>query len=195
MSFYKLVRFLAKIVFGIAYLPKVSGKENVPAEGAYILVCNHRRLIDPVWVGTFVKKKVTFLSKSELENVFLLSRLFKWYGAIFIKRHTADLVAIRAALKHLKNGEVLGIFPEGTRNKTSSMFALEEGVGLLALRGQVAVLPMYIAPYRLFRRQKVRFGPVVRLDDLFCGKTDSTAIAEATRRIGEAMQRVQCSLE
>lgn len=113
----EFLRFLFNIYATIMYRPKVVGKENIPAgEGA--LICpNHIHALDSVLVVAQSKRKINCLAKHDLFD----KGIAKWFadvcGIYPIKRGTADMHAIKIALKLLKNKELLMMFPEGTRKR------------------------------------------------------------------------------
>ena len=109
----KVVKIVLKTVYRIAYRVKITG--NVPDEGAYILCCNHINYLDAAAIVLFNKRKVNFVAKEDLFTHGILSWLGHLFDAIPIKRNMQDIEAMKRCLKVLKNGELLGIFPEGTR--------------------------------------------------------------------------------
>ena len=108
-----IVKAVLRIAYRIAFRVKISGA--IPEEGAYIICCNHINYLDAAAIVLFNKRKVNFVAK---EDLFMHRSLF-WLGHLFdaipIKRNMQDIEAMKRCLKVLKNGELLGIFPEGTR--------------------------------------------------------------------------------
>lgn len=105
---------LCKILMPVTY----HGLENVQCDAPYILISNHNSMVDPILIawGCF-RYQIHFLGKKELESVPILRWLFNKLDMIPVDRHNMDMHAVRACLKTLKEGHVLGIFPEGTRTK------------------------------------------------------------------------------
>jgi 1-acyl-sn-glycerol-3-phosphate acyltransferase len=124
---------------------RVSGDENVPAEGGLLLAANHTSFLDgPVLFGVS-PRPVTFLIKAEM-----FGGVFGWalrqLGQVPVRRGTADRTALLTALNALHSGQVVGIFPEGGRGRQGGGFAeFERGVAWLALRSGVPVVPVAIA--------------------------------------------------
>lgn len=146
---------------------KVLGGENLPNEGAFIVACNHISDADPVILAASVKnrRQIRFMAKKELFKVPLLAQLVKALGAFPVDRHGADVGALKYSLSLLKNGEVVGIFPQGTRYPKvhPSTSPVRNGVGMLAKRSGAMILPACIETknFKLipfFRRTYVRFG-------------------------------------
>lgn len=156
-----------KILLTIITTRDVTGKENVPRKGPLILASNHMSNGDPpVITGTF-PRRIAWLTKAEWFNTPFVGWQFKLAGMIPVRRFEADLAALRKSQDLLKNGGVLGMFPEGTRSGDRGLKQGEPGSALIALRTGAPVLPTAIwgtehvkLPRYLFRRTHthVRFG-------------------------------------
>ncbi len=167
MSLYRGLHIcLGAIIRGI-FRVKVEGGENLPAEGTYIVACNHICDADPVILAASVKnrRQIRFMAKKELFKVPLLAGLIKTLGAFPVDRGGADVGALKYSLKLLQNGEVVGIFPQGTRYPKvhPSESTVRNGVGMLAKRSGAMILPACIETKNFkiipfFRRTYVRFG-------------------------------------
>ena len=124
-------------------------------EAPYLLIANHRHALDPALLGMLCPYEIRFLGKEELVR----SRAARWLLSklhmIPIARHESDLNAIRTCITTLREGNVLTIFPEGTRHQEKLMGTVEKGTALLALREKVDMIPVYIdgimKPFRLNR--------------------------------------------
>lgn len=181
--FYLVIRTIARVLFAILYPTTVIGAENIPASGGVILCGNHISMIDPIVAACSIVRPVRFMAKKELFAFKPLGGFFQALGAFSVDRGGTDMAAMRTSLSILKNGEVLGIFPQGTRDKDHEHGKMESGVGLIALRSRAIVIPMRVfGPYRLFRRTRLVIGPPVDLSG-FDGVCDSHSIDAATRRI------------
>ena len=188
-KFYNFVWSVMKPLYALIHPPKVSGQENVPAEGGFILCANHFSNHDPLYVSACIPRtrQVHFLAKKELFDSKIARPFVAALGAIPVDRGSADIGAVRAALKVVKDGNILGIFPQGKRSKDNTPTPMLSGVSLFALRGGVPVIPAYIdGPYRLFRRTAVRFGPPVDLS-AFGRRCDSQTLNAATACIEAAI--------
>jgi 1-acyl-sn-glycerol-3-phosphate acyltransferase len=131
---------LFKLIFGY----RIIGRENVPVAGPVILASNHASFLDPPFVGTGVRRRVNFVAKEELFNRpwkrFILTR----WKAIPIKREQLDKTMLRAILDKLKAGEVVGLFPEGTRSADENLLPGKPGVGMVVSMAKAPVVPVYI---------------------------------------------------
>ena len=142
--FYRLTRFIFKILFGILFRPKIIGIENIPAEGAFILSANHVSNWDPPFLGTFAGRIVCFMAKEELFKNPIFGAAIRALHAFPVQREKADKNAIKNAVKILKGGNCLGLFPEGTRSKTGKIGKAESGVSLIAAMTKVPIIPAAI---------------------------------------------------
>ncbi len=150
-----VVRVLAWFLSDVCFFLKRKGAENIPAEGSAILVCNHIHMMDVACIARQCKRKVYFMAKKELFENKLMGWVFSKFGAFPISRGEADISGIRTAMKILKDGDLLVIFPEGTRNKKREeiLLPLQEGVAMLALRCKAAIIPSWVeGGYRPWKR-------------------------------------------
>lgn len=188
--FYNLGRLFLRPFYNLFWPSKVTGEENIPDEGGFILCSNHVHMRDPLFLAVRLPKRhFTFLAKAELFKNPILGFLIgnKGLGAIPINRGHSDLGAIREALKTIANGHGLGIFPQGTRSRDNTPTPMLTGTALIAIRANVPVLPVYIdAPYRRFHHVDIRVGKPIDLSDLG-RRCDSATMEEVTHRIEKAI--------
>ncbi|MBQ8081709.1 MAG: 1-acyl-sn-glycerol-3-phosphate acyltransferase [Clostridia bacterium] len=153
--------------------------------GACIVVANHKHWLDPLLVGSrFKRHEVVFLGKKELVHTKLAERLMKRLHMIVVDRHNSDLKAMRECIQTVRKGHVLGIFPEGTRCRETTLAHLETGCAFIALRCKAPLVPVLIdRPCRLWRRTHVYFGQPLQVEELYQGVTDAAAAEEMNRRI------------
>ncbi|HXW76062.1 MAG TPA: lysophospholipid acyltransferase family protein, partial [Candidatus Eremiobacteraceae bacterium] len=138
MSLYGLARAVLKPTTSLLYAAQVSGVENVPASGGLVVAANHRSYLDPPLLGTWFPRTVHFMAKRELFSIPVLGYLISRVHAFPVDREHADLRAFRQALRILKDGGVVGIFPEGTRNLAGDAQA-RGGAVLLAVTAHCPV--------------------------------------------------------
>ncbi len=110
---YKFISKIIYFVFKLFFRAKVRGQKNLPEEGGVIIMSNHISLLDPPLIASVLDRPVHFMAKKELfENPIL--RLILYIADAFpVDRESTDIKAVKKALNILKNGEVLGLFPEG----------------------------------------------------------------------------------
>ena len=162
----------------------VHGAENIPDDAPFMIIANHQTFYDVVTIVHAVKKhEISFLGKKELTKVGILKWFFSNMHMIPVDRGNSDMAALRTCMKTLRDGGVLGIFPEGTRHKQGVMEDLESGTALIALRSNVPVIPMLITPkFRFFRRMHLYVGTPIEYQDLRAeGINSATCNALCTR--------------
>src|SRR5690606_35888516 len=113
------------------------GIENIPAAGPAIIACNHVSYLDPPLLGSALSRPVRFLGKYELFTIPALGAFLRSVQCLPVRRGSLDIRAVRASLAVLRRGEVLGIFPEGTRYKLAGLRPFYQGVGWLAIKERV----------------------------------------------------------
>ncbi len=165
------------------------GRENIPAEGGAVLVCNHLSMWDMITVACMTRRYVCFVGKSELEKNPLVRFFVRQVKAICVDRGKPDLGAIRRMLAMVKQGELLLIFPEGTRNRhpeSQPLLPLQEGTAMVALRGGVPAIPLWICgKYNPWRGLRVAVGKPIDLDEFRQERRPNLELA--TKRIEEAL--------
>ncbi|EGO64917.1 lysophospholipid acyltransferase family protein [Acetonema longum] len=163
---YNLLRFLFRTTFQIVFRWQVKGVENIPKNQGVIIAANHISLWDPPVIGCAVPGKVHFMAKQELFKIPVFGWIISRLNAFPVKRGTADRNAIREAINRLRQGNVLGIFPEGTRSKKGTLGAGEPGVALIALKAGVPVVPTAV----IGTNQVLRNGKILPRFEVIFGK-------------------------
>jgi 1-acyl-sn-glycerol-3-phosphate acyltransferase len=147
MSLYGAVRAVLRPLTSAAFAAKVSGAENVPTTGGLVVAANHRSYLDPPLLGTWFPRTVHFMAKHELFEIPVLGPLIRAVHAFPVDRNRGDLGSIKRALRILKDGGVVGIFPEGTRNLTGEAKA-RGGAVLLAVTAHCPLIPVALVGTR-----------------------------------------------
>lgn len=148
---YRLLRPILTMFFIIIFRPKIIGKENIPSSGKIVLAGNHMCILDPILVLCCTKRIIHFLAKIELiKGPF--GFIFKNLGIIPVDRKIKDKSVMPAANKILENNGVIGIFPEGTINRTDDVtMRFKTGAVRLANENKCKIVPFAItSKYRLF---------------------------------------------
>lgn len=194
---YSFLRWLVKIIF-IPLGLKSKGVHNIPSEGPIIVAANHVSIWDPVVVAIIMNRPVKFMAKAELFNYKVLGKLLEKVYVFPVKRGAADRHAIKQAIAILNEGEVLGIFPEGTRNKSGDEIKAQAGAAMIALKAGAPILPVAcvgtnrIFPLGWFRPLEVRIGEPLGLEEFHNQKVNSALLAEVsdliTREINFLLQ-------
>ncbi|MBN8234697.1 1-acyl-sn-glycerol-3-phosphate acyltransferase [Halobacillus kuroshimensis] len=188
MSLYKIGKLLCAVIFYPLYRIKVVGKENIPAEGPVIICSNHISNVDPPVVGITSSRNIYFLAKEELFKNPLIGGILKKVHAFPIKRGMRDRNALRKGLDILKEGHALGLFPEGTRQKSGEIGEGLAGAGFFALRSEAAIVPCaIIGPYQKFKRLKVVYGEPIDMSEYREQKASAQVV---TDRIMEEIRQL-----
>ena len=184
--FYKIVRPLVKLYIKVCYPSQVLGLDNIPKEGPILLAGNHTKWLDPVLLVGVVKRQVHFLAKEELFHG-LTKPIVKGMGCVPVNRRIHDHNALEEAENYLKNNLCVGIFPEGTINRTSdTVMPFKIGaVKACNVTGAKLVPFVITGKYKLFRK-KVRIEflePMTIGDDL--EKENKKLMKKISKRIEE----------
>ena len=141
MSLYSFAKSVLRPSTRAAFDVRVTGTENVPHDGGLVVAANHRSYLDPPLLGAWFPRTIHFMAKQELFNMFILGRLIRAVHAFPVDRDRADVSSIRQALRILKRGDVVGIFPEGTRNLAGEAQA-RGGAVLLGATAHCPIVPV-----------------------------------------------------
>jgi 1-acyl-sn-glycerol-3-phosphate acyltransferase len=142
MSFYSFARTVVLGLCSLAFRVRVTGTENVPASGAYIVAPSHRSIFDVPFSAYITKRPVRFLAKEELFRNPALSWLFTKLGAVQVERGTADRGALRVLEGALREGSPVALFPEGTRASGPDIAPLFDGAAYLAVKLGLPIVPV-----------------------------------------------------
>lgn len=188
---YVFCRAVVRGLFAILYRFESVGVHNIPSEGGVLICSNHISIRDPISVGIHVKRQVKFMAKAELFNIPVFGWLVRQLGAFPVKRGGVSKDSIKTALTILRTGEIMGIFPEGTRNSDST--AAKRGAASFALRSGATVIPAaIIGDYKLFRKVKIIYGAPVDLSS-FEGDKSPEALDAATEVIMAKIHEMRAS--
>lgn len=163
---YKVVRFIGRPIYKIVFRPKYYGVDNIPSEGAVILAGNHTNNLDAAMMIGAPKRIVHMMAKKELFSNKISNYFFRSMGCISVNRSINDENAKSEAIDVLKNNEVLGIFPEGTVNKTlykeneQLILPFKYGAVSFAKKTNAYIVPFAInGKYKIFSKDlKITFG-------------------------------------
>ncbi len=188
---YRVLKNLARIVLAVLRRWEVRGRENLPSSGGIVLVANHVSNWDPVVIICAFKRKVHFMAKSVLFKIPVIGYVVKSSGAFAVQREKSNRNAIRTAVKLLEEGQVVGVFPEGTRNQTGEMLKPHLGAAMLAFKAGVPMLPIAVSGTRsVFGKIKVQVGsPVV------CHSTGKVSKEDLEKASDTIMEQVAELLE
>ena len=191
-----LIRALYRLFGGF----KVTGLENVPAAGPAILASNHHSWADPPAIRAVIRRTCWFMANDFLLRIPVLGKLLPLYGAFPVSRDRLDRDALRRAEKHLQDGDLVCIFPEGGTTVTGTLYPFEGGVALLAIRNNVPIVPVAITGtdkllpmrppvYPRYTRGGVTltFGPPLHPNEVDSTLPRRERVDELTRRLYAAV--------
>ena len=175
-----LIRMFCYIVFRVGKI----GKENVPRTGAYIMCANHTSNWDPPIIVACTNRKMHIMAKAELfKNKFIC-----WFAEkcwVFpVKRGGKDIESMKHSLKVLKNGEMLMLFPEGTRNGMSKNGKAQNGAAFMALRTGVPVIPVgIIGDMKPFHKVTLNYGKPLDFSEYKSNKPEKEVLEKVSQEI------------
>ena len=145
------------------YKPKIEGIENLECDTNFILAGNHKSLLDVPLLAISVEQNVRFMGKKELFENNVTNYLFTKLGAFPVDREGIDIKAIKTAIRVLKDEEILGIFPEGTRNKSNEiLLPFKEGTTRIAIKTKKPIIPFGISgKYKIGGGITIKFGEAI----------------------------------
>ena len=199
---YRLAGILTGPPVKLLFRLKASGTEHLPREGGYVLSANHLSNLDPWPLGLplFPDRQIRFMAKKELFRS-PLRPILKYGGAFEVRRGEGDTKAIETAVRLAREGEVVAIFPEGTRRKKGltkkHQARPRTGAVRVALEAGVPLIPAAIAGTDRLTRLgplRVAYGPPVELDDLRDGREMREAAQIGTERLMTAIGELERSL-
>jgi 1-acyl-sn-glycerol-3-phosphate acyltransferase len=176
-----IVRILAPL--------RIYGSERVPRTGGVVLALNHFSWLDPPAFGTACPRTIFYMAKSEIHEVRALGPLIRSFGAFAVRRGESDREAVRLAREVVRDGNALGLFVEGTRQRSGVPGEAKSGAAMIALHERAPIVPAAIhgsQTWKLgtFRPVSVAWGAPVRFDGLTPGGSAYREVtAEIERRI------------
>ncbi len=170
---YRAAKIILRPLIKIFFPYTVKGEQNLGSmEGPYILCSNHLSNLDPIFLVISHKNQIRFMGKAELFKNPILGYIFRKFGAFSIERGKRDKQALYNAENILKNGEILGIFIEGTRSKTGEFLRPRSGTALLACKANLPIIPVCITgggknnKIKIFKKTTISYGAPMNISDI-----------------------------
>lgn len=188
--FRKFVRLVCATWLIVCYRLRITGRENIPRQGAMLIISNHQSFLDPVILGVagWTRQQFFVLARDSLFRNFLFGGLIHALNARPVQRGAADIKAMRFAIDLLKGGDSLMIFPEGTRTETGATLPFKSGVLMLVKRSGATVVPAAVeGPFgiwprdrsrpKLFGRVGVQFGEPIPAEQLLAMDSEEALVS------------------
>lgn len=159
--FYNFLKYIIGFFLRIIYPYEVINMPTIE-DKAYVLIANHKSNLDPLILSILFPRKIRWMAKKELFETPFIKHVMKGVDAISVDRDNGDAKSTLQAIRVIKRGEVLGIFPEGTRVKRIDYNAAKPGTVLLAARTGTDIIPVYIeGDYKPFRKRRYIFREII----------------------------------
>jgi len=197
---YAVLEPLVQLLAVLAYRARYTGMRNIPAKGGVLVISNHQSHFDPPLVGMGTRRQMRYLARSSLFGFAPFRWLTNALGAVPIDRDRGGLAGIKESLRLLKRGEMLVMFPEGTRTRNGDIGTFHPGFTMLAVRSGAAILPVAIEGafvawprwHKLPRlgRIHVHYGAPL-LPNEIASLDEQELMAEVERRVRECHARLR----
>lgn len=197
MTYWLLKHVLLGPFLRLIYRPKAEGLDYVPATGPAILASNHLSFIDSLFVPLLVKRRVVYIGKADYFDKWRTRWFVRAVGVIPVRREggSAGEAAIQTGIRALREGHLIGIYPEGTRSPDGRLYRGKTGVARMALEARVPVIPVAVEgtdevmpigmkfPRTIPGRVRVRFGRPLRFDRHYDTPKDRFVLRSVTDEI------------
>lgn len=194
---YWLVRGLFAVYFYVFVDIDVQNADKLPEQGPAILCANHFSWFDPPLMSVLAKNKVNFMAKAELFSNPIFDKVFRGVNAFPVRREAMDRSAIRTSLNVLSDGQMLCLFPEGTRQPVGELGELTPGAAYLAIKSGAPLVPVGISgSYVPFSNITVRVGNPIRLDEFMNASKDDDSQSAGGKKavLAQITQKLSCVL-
>jgi 1-acyl-sn-glycerol-3-phosphate acyltransferase len=199
-AWYELLKRSLQLAAVLAYRVRYSGQRNIPAKGGVLVVSNHQSHLDPPLVGLGSTRPMNYVARSTLFKFAPMGWLIASVNAFPIDRDGIGLGGIKVALKLLKRGEIVVIFPEGTRSHDGEIAPFRPGFTALAARSGAAILPVAIdGAFQAWPRWqkcpglgrvRVHYGvPILPAD--IAGRDERELLSEVERRVRQCQAEIR----
>ena len=165
---YYVIKPVLLLVAKILYNPKIIGRENIPKRDGCVIACNHIHAFDPAMLIYSMRRVIHFIAKKELFEC-KMRWFYLSYGTIPVDRDKKNPLALKVAEEYLENNEIVGIFPEGTRNKEiDGLLPFKFGAVKIASVTKKKIVPCVITGnYKVFKSNlKIRYGKPIDISDM-----------------------------
>lgn len=188
---YSLLTPIMRVLFRLYYNPKIINKEVIPKEGPILIVGNHKHIYDQCLTIMATKRVIHYMAKKEYFDG-KMAWFFKLVGCIPVDRSIKDHNATEKALKVLNSGGAIGLFPEGTRNKTKDVFLLpfKFGTVSMAKKTNATIIPFGLTGDYKFRSKNltIRYGTPFKVGEMDLEDANKKLYEEVERLMRENLE-------
>lgn len=198
--FYVVARWACRVLATLFFRYRAVGREHIPAEGGSLVCSNHQSYFDPIAVGIAFRRRLNYLARASLFRSRFFGWLIRYLDAIPIERDGMGLAGLKETMRRLRRGEMVLIFPEGTRTADGRMQPLKPGFLVVARRCGVPLLPVGVdGAYQAWPRDAkwprptrvvTVIGPPIAPEELQT-LSDEEAIELLSQRIGACLEEAQ----
>lgn len=202
---YELSRLICRLVFFFYFRWEVYGRENILGAKGGIIAVNHTSFLDPTLVGTPIPGEIYYMAKKELFENRLVGWYFRKLNAIPLDRDKPSITMLKKLINLVKEGNLVLMFPEGTRSTDGSLGKGRGGVGMLAAKSRATIYPCYIMGAGdalpkgggFFRPRKIRitFGRPTRYDKLYDSTPSKQAYEEISGSIMDEIAKLKKNMQ
>ncbi len=190
MEFYDIAVFILKPIIRIFYKIEIKGQEKVPINEPLIFASNHKSNLDPVIIGLYMPRKVSYMGKKELFKNKIFGYILRKLNVFPVDRSKTDIATIKTALKILKNNGALGIFPQGRRMKEDGAGKAKAGTAMLSIKGKAKICPIsIIGSYKLFSKITLYINEPINLEEYYEEKLSSKAYEELSQHVLDIIEK------
>ncbi len=200
MLFWKMTRPVFAPLIRAAWRVRITGKEHIPGQGPAVLASNHLSILDHFLLPLCTKRPVFYLSKAEHFDHRVRGWLFSQWGAIPLHRGKGDKEAVKRGEKILEQGNLFGIYPEGTRSKDGRLYKGHTGVARIALSAGAPIVPCAMigtgealpkgASRPRLKKCEVRIGPPIDISSFEGEPVDYPMLREITDQVMQAIKEL-----
>lgn len=188
---YSLLTPIMRVLFKLYYNPKIINKEVIPKEGPILIVGNHKHIYDQCLTIMATKRVIHYMAKKEYFDG-KMAWFFKLVGCIPVDRSIKDHNATDKALKVLNSGGAIGLFPEGTRNKTKDVFLLPFKFGTVSMtkKTNATIIPFGLTGDYKFRSKNltIRYGTPFKVGEMDLEDANKKLYEEVERLMRENLE-------
>lgn len=191
--FYRVCRVIINAFCRLTMRIKVTGKENIPVDGAVVLCSNHIGIRDVFLIGITYPRQLYFLSKKEWFKYPVISSVMRSWGAIPLDRGGKDVGALKNAVAVAKKGKTLALFPQGTRRAgiNPRETSVKSGAGMIAYHSHATMLPVCIktaeCKYKFMRKIEIIYGKPIKFSELGFSEGNVGEFRDATNKVFDAI--------